>query len=81
MNKCKKGEPGPHHWIIAESAGPSSFGECQNCHWTKMFENASPESHWASESQVAAAIDSAKAKRQTRATKQREEALVFGEEN
>lgn len=48
MKKCRRGEPGPHHWIIAPADGATSAGICQSCGWEKEFENTSVERDWAS---------------------------------
>ncbi len=55
MNKCKKGEPGPHYWIIEPAGeivsdlvpGPprtpgQSLGRCQNCGWERLHINYIP---------------------------------------
>jgi hypothetical protein len=77
VKQCRKGEPGAHHWVIETPDGPNSFGECQNCHWVKLFENTIPEPSWGSEDQVAKAKVNAKAARQARAADER--SLVFEE--
>ncbi len=84
MKKCRKGQPGPHYWIIAGADGPNSFGECQNCHWGKAFVNSLVQAFQGRHDQAAAALVSTTAERRTRAANKREEAaevLVFGDEN
>lgn len=76
MNKCVKGEPGPHHFVIATAGGPTSPGQCRNCGWGKDFANHSPVPNWASEDQQVKAKISSKIARSKRAREERE-ALKF----
>ena len=51
-NKCVKGTPTKHHWILETPNGKLSEGICKNCGESKMFPNILPwmeegnPSHW-----------------------------------
>jgi len=75
MTDCKPGESGPHIFVIAPADGPTSSGECQNCHWTKDFTNHSLSPLWASPEQIANAKKNAAAERKERARQKREQVL------
>lgn len=86
MSKCKKGEPGPHHWVIEPSVSETSSGECQNCHWIKDFVNHSPGRTWNAENESEAftrreRVKDTAARKAIEQQEQAEENLAYGDDD